>query len=145
MAAPTRIYSLQNCIITFAGAAFSEFAEGDALTLTPDGPVFEKVRGADGVASRYTTGITGASGSLRLMQTAAFNDFMSGVLQADIAAPGGAGVGTFHLQDLNGTTVVSAAQAWITSWPDFTIAQAPVAREWPITLEGINWYVGGNI
>lgn len=137
--------------ITFAGVAISRgagasgYADGEFLSIKPRKPSFTEVEGTDGSIVRSKTFSRLMDGLLRVLQTnAETNGFLSSMLQADEENPNGAGVGTFVVQDLNGTTKFKALKAWVTAWADQSFDRSGKEREWKFTLVRSSIVIGGN-
>jgi hypothetical protein len=74
------------------------------------------------------------------MQSSASNATLSALLNRDSRGANGAGVGAFLVKDLNGTTLFSAAAAWVKGFPEQEFGKSVGSRSWEIecaTLEGI--------
>ena len=82
--------------------------------------------------------------TFKLMQTSDTNALLSALRNADLLAPNGAGVGALEVRDLQGTTLLSAAEAWIKKMPQTAFDREIGAREWVIRCAVLEGVVGGN-
>lgn len=129
-----RNWDLSQLMIVFMGIGISSgFAEGDVLELDPVAETFGFKVGADGEVTRYRINNKVNKGSLNLMQTSIANSLLSALATLDESTPGGAGVGPFLINDLQGTTIISGSFAWISKRPKSTFGAAPGTRTWEIT------------
>lgn len=65
---------------------------------------------------------------------AKINDVLSALYNLDQSQPNGAGVGPTSITDLNGTTMLFAAESWISKAPQVEYGKEPKELEWEITL-----------
>ncbi len=130
-------------VVTFDGLLLSGFAPGSRISVKfPD--AFTKQVGSDGEVARSRSNDNTAQVTLTLMQSSFSNDALSAVHNADKAVPFGAGVGPLLIKDLNGTSLFTAPQAWITKAADSEYAQEVGSREWTIDTGDMYAMVGGN-
>jgi hypothetical protein len=126
------------------GAGVSGYADGEFVAIKfPEG--FTVVKGTDGFIARSKTNDFTAEATINLLQTNSANAALSALYAADRAQPNGAGIGSFVLKDLQGTTLVVAAASWITKPADITLDRGAKGRSWPLTLIlASDPVVGGN-
>lgn len=137
--------------ITFAavaisrGAGQSGYADGEFLKVTQDKDSFTAVEGTDGSVTRSKTNSRLGTITLRTMQSnAQTNGYLSSLLTADENNTNGAGIGTFVVEDLNGTTKFKALKAWLMKPPDQSFDRSAKEREWKFQVVRTNIVVGGN-
>lgn len=141
-----REYDPDQVIVYFAGQRLVGFADGEFVTAAQKSDGFSEVVGTDGTdVSRSKSNDRRATVVVKLMQTSPSNDFLSTIHQTDLDAPNGAGVGTFTIQDMSGTTLVHDGAAWITKFADESKDRAAKANEWTFTLPRPTRVVGGNV
>ena len=126
------------------GAGQSGFADGEFLSIKfPEGFTF--VKGTDGTIARSKTNDPSCEIMLNLLQTNSANAALSALYALDINQPNGAGIGSFVLKDLQGTTFVICATAWINKPADITLDRGAKGRSWPITgILSAAPIIGGN-
>ena len=140
-----REYDPDQVVVYFAGQRLTGFADGEFITVSQKSAGFTDVVGTDGTdVSRSKTNDRRATVVVKLMQTSPSNDFMSTIHQTDLDTANGAGVGTFQIQDLGGTTLVHDESAWIEKFADESKDRGAKANEWTLTLPSPTRVVGGN-
>lgn len=140
-----RIADFNEVQVSFAGIPIEGWATGDVLTVTRESDIFGSTVGVSGSVARWKTNDNRATIEIALMSTSPVNALLSGVFQADLNAPGGAGIGAFLIVDLNGTTLVSAGNCWIKRPPDLSWSNEPGERRWILEAATIREFVGGNL
>lgn len=141
----TRIYDSKKVACSLAGLPLSGYADGNFLEVTYDSDQFVDVIGTDGTVSRSKSNDLRATVTIRLMQTSPSNDVLSALLQVDLNADGGAGVGAFMVTDVQGTTLLIGENAWIMKFPDQNFGREAQERSWTIKVDKLNSFVGGNV
>jgi len=131
--------------VAFAGVPAQGFADGDFLTITNETDAFTSVVGTDGEVSRSKTNDRRATVEIVLMCTSPTNDLFSAIHLADLAAPGGAGVGALLVTDLNGSSLYTAGAAWIMKAPDVTYGREANERTWTLQVDKLIEFTGGNL
>lgn len=141
-----KFYDPQNHIVYFNGKRIQGFADGEWISIEPKTPAFSEVVGVDGEVARSKSGDMRLKVVVKLLQTSESNADLSTIHQTDVAAPNGAGAGTFLMQDLQGKTVCQDAKAWVVAMPASSRDRTAKSREWEFTLPyGYpNWVEGGN-
>ena len=126
------------------GAGVSGYADGEFVAVKfPD--FFTDVRGTDGAIARSKTNDFTCDITVNLLQTNAANAALSLLFAADANQPNGAGIGSFVLLDLQGTTLVTCAASWIKKLPDITLDRGATGRSWEIKgVLAVPAIVGGN-
>ena len=137
-------------VIAFAGnpvslgAGQSGYADGEFLTISQTTDAFTTVVGTDGSVARSKTNNRLLDIKLILLQSNSYNAFLSGLLLADNNAPNGAGIGSFVVEDLSGTTLVLATRAWISKPADISLDRGAKARSWAFQAVYDVLLIGGN-
>lgn len=125
------------------GAGQTGYADGEYFTSSQPKDSFVIVEGTDGSVARSKTNTRIVEMSIKLLQTSLSNSYLSGLLASDENAPNGAGIGSFTVQDLQGTTLISCTRAWIRKPADISLDRAAKERVW--TFHGIrSVYIVGN-
>lgn len=111
----------------FAPDTFATFEPADKLWTTTVGAAGEVVRSK----SRNKTGTL----TVRLLQSSVINDLLSAIQAEDELS--NTGVRALQVRDLNGTTLLTAADAWIEDRPHSEWAAVAGQREW--VFAGAKW------
>lgn len=122
----------------------SGFGENSIAKFEPEDPRWGVHKGADGSVTRYKILAKVAKLTITMGQSSVINDLLSAQAQTDHATPGGAGLSAFQLKDLNGTTLVTAAHAFISGFPSGEWSNEVKEREWELTLMDAEVFYGGN-
>lgn len=126
------------------GPGQSGYADGEFLTISQPKDGFVIVEGTDGSVARGKTNTRIVEISIKLLQTSASNAILSALHALDVNTPNGAGVGSFVLQDMQGTTLVLCTKCWVRKQADISLDRSATTREW--MLHGLYsvYLVGGN-
>jgi hypothetical protein len=125
------------------GAGVSGFADGEFLSIGFK-PQFTMVKGTDGSATRSKTNDRECEIKIILMQSNSLNAALSALLFADVSTPNGTGIGSFIVEDLQGTTLISVPTAWISAPAEVSYDRGAKARSWPISGLWDVLVLGGN-
>ncbi len=121
------------------------YADDQVMTLEWECDFFEDFIGADGEVTRSNSNDFRATVTLRYAITADANDRLSALLQADLAAPNGAGAGIFTVRDKEGRLVVVSARSWVMGYPQVKAAKTVQVNEWKIRLANAKAsFIGGR-
>ena len=118
--------------------------DGEFLSVTQEGPAFADVVGSNGGVTRSKTNDFRATVTVTLMQTSEVNSVLSALLNADLLASNGAGVGALLIKDLQGTTLYECTEAWIQKAPDASFDRQATTRAWEIRCANLIRFDGGN-
>ncbi len=139
-----KVYDSASVVVTFDGLLLTGFAPGSRVAIKfPD--AFTRQVGSDGEVTRSRSNDNTCEVTLTLMQSSASNDALSAVHNLDRATPFGAGIGPLTIKDLTGTSLFTAAQAWLTKFADSEYAQEVGSREWTLHTGDVFSNVGGNL
>lgn len=130
-----------NCI--FAGTEITGWAEDDFIEVEPLGEGIKSVVGADGEVARSLDPDTRVKVTLKLTTASAANDMLTAQYQLDQST--GNGITPLLIKDLSGSTLLSAAQAWVTKMPKITKGKETGDVEWEIETGPAEYIVGGNL
>jgi hypothetical protein len=140
-----KVYDADQVKITLAGLPIdSGYADGEFLTIAPEGVFFGDVVGSDGEVTRFKSFDRRANCGIILMQTSEGHGRLSTLHNTDRLAPGGAGVGPFLVEDLNGSTLHSSPRCWIAGYPDVAYGREPGGWEWPIRIAHLEAFLAGT-
>lgn len=142
--ANAKFYDPDKVVIYFAGITVQGYADGSFVEVARLSPAFKDEIGTDGEVARSKTNDRRLKVTVKLIQTSSTNSAFSSLLTVDENAPNGAGVGSFQIQDLQGATLVSGAQAWLVGYPDQDFDRTAKSREWEIRVARATVFVGGN-
>lgn len=140
----TKFYDADQVVIYFGGKRIQGFADGEFITVEQVSAGFDDVVGTDGEVARSKSNDRRVKVVVKLLQTSASNDDLTTIHAADLDAPNGEGVGTFLMQDLQGTTIVHGDSSWITKFPDASNDRTSKSREWEFRIARADRIVGGN-
>lgn len=133
---------LHHCV--FAGHFIQGYGDGTFIAFSKAAPPFSTKVGVGGNVTRSRNHNRSGTVTITLMQTSESNDRLTEIHKADLAAPNGAGVGSFTMQDIGGTTIFTAAKAWIEADPDATFEAEAGTRDWVIAYELLDATHGSN-
>lgn len=146
----TSIYDSDRVVVEFAGNLISKgpgasgYADGPFLKIEPTDESFVVYKGTDGTITRSKTNQRGTKITLLLGQSSKSNDFLSAMLALDETQPNGAGIGTFLVQDLGGTTLFTAQFAWVVRPANQDFDKLATVREWELFAVRDEINVGSN-
>lgn len=115
--------------VIFGVAQITGYAEGDAVEISEANDAFNSVSGADGGVDRVKNNANFLNITLRIRQTSATNQVLSGLHSADRIA----GVTLpILIKDRSGYTLIAAKNAWIVKYADVAFGTEAKSREWTI-------------
>lgn len=124
-------------LIPFDGAMDGEF-----YTLEYDEDAVTKHVGSQGDVTAVVNANAGASFTAILIPGSPTNNKLSALVAN--ARRGTLPTGVFTLKDLNGTTLITAKDAWIKKWPKLGYAKDLSPREWVIDLAEVQVSIIGG-
>jgi len=128
--------------VTFAGHFIDGYSEGTMVSLSKASDDYSTKWGTDGKAVRTKLHNKGGTITVTLMATSLSNDRLSEIRNNDYALPNGGGVGSLTIQNIEGTDVHTAENAWIQSAPDFSFETEAGTREWVIAFDKLESVYG---
>lgn len=137
-----RTYDPSKIIITLGPIIVSGYADGTFVSIERNGPLFEKVRGADGAVDRVNKNATDFTVTITLKQTSPTNNAFSALVLADLTTNSGAL--PLMIKDTNGTSLFAAAQAWIATEATAEESSDLSTREWVIETGPAANLIGSN-
>lgn len=140
-----RTYNSDKVIVTIGGIPMTGLADGTFVEISPLSDSVSSQAGADGEVARAISTDRRHNVSITLQQTSLSNLALSGMFELDQASSGGS-MAPVLVQDLSGTTVFAAAQAWIKRPPNIVFSKEIEGRQWQLETGRPSVYlVGGNL
>lgn len=130
--------------VIFGGIPLSGFSEDSIIKLTESNDRFVLTAGVAGDLTRSKDPATVGILTIELMLSSKSNDVLSAMHQADILAPGGAGVVPSAVNDRNGTGLFVAPESWIVKFPDWELAKKVGKVSWSIQVVNYTLFIGGT-
>jgi len=113
------------------------FAEGDSVEISEENDAFSSIGGADGHVDRVKNNSNFLTVVLRLRQTSATNQVLSGIHNADRVASAPL---PLLIKDRSGNSLVTSNYAWIVKNPTISYGNEAKQREWTIRT-GSDYFV----
>lgn len=135
-------YDPNEISVIVGGKIMSGFADGTFVKFMRNEQAFNLKVGVDGIGTRAKTNNKSGKLEITLMQSSPSNDDLTAFTLADEL--NNQGVVPILLKDSNGTTLISAATAWVQKFPDTEFAKEVTTRVWTIETDSANVFVGGN-
>lgn len=137
----TTTYDPLKNLLSFAGVLATGFAPDTFIKVERNEDAFSLVVGASGEAVRTQNRNRSGKVTVTLLAKSQTNDLWSAIAAGDELA--GTGVAPFFLKELNGTTRVSAENAWLTRPAAIERAKEAGNVEWIIECENLDMFAGG--
>lgn len=137
----TITYDPTQIVVILGGAPMVGYADGTFVKVTRDEDAFKKYVGADGEVTRARNRNRGGTIEVTLSQSSPSNDILSSYANAD---EDGNMIIPALVQDLNGTTLEYAAQAWVKKPADSEYGKDVAGRAWVIDCASLDRQVGGS-
>lgn len=142
MASTLKHYDPAQVVIMFGVAKLEGTAPDGRVSIEfPEG--YGHVVGTDGEVARFKINDPTCKVTVPLLQTSQSNDVLTALYLADRVAPTGAPL-TLFIKDINGTSLFTAAGAWIVGLPATRFVGGVEAREWTFQTAAVIPFVGGN-
>ena len=137
-------YNPQLIIASFNGVVLQGFADGTHLRIERSEDVYSTVVGTGGDVTRVRNHNKTGMVTFTLMAESISNSQLQALQLVDEAT--GLGRGSLYIEDLNGTILVDAAQAWIMKSPDSEYSKESAGnREWRIQCAELSMLLSGAI
>ncbi len=114
----------------------------EMISVSRDNSAWEMVVGADGEATRVKQNDRSGTISITLQQSSPSNDQLSGIAASDELS--NLGLRPFFLKDNLGTTLYSAASAYIEKVPDASFGKSQSDRTWVLKTDNLLAFLGSN-
>lgn len=138
-----KTYDPKLVILTVGGVPISGFADGTFISAMRSNDSFTKVSGADGIVTRAKSNDKSGEITITLQQSSPSNDVLNGFAQLDERA--NAGIVPVTIKELNGTTLLFGAEAWVRKPADTEYGKEVSNREWTIDVAELEYNIGGII
>ena len=135
-------YDPKEVQVIVGGNPITGYADGTFVVVDFDEQSWNKATGADGHVGRAKSNNFGGTITITLMATSNGNDILSALWNRDRRDNGG--VVNILVKDALGTTIWSAAQAWIQKLPEQSFSKDIEEREWVFDCANLVGVVGGN-
>lgn len=142
MSNPLYTYDFKEVSVILNGNILTGFIEGDAIEVAPDEDDWSLQVGADGESTRSKRNNNSATVTIRLMQTAASNDVLNALYQADKLSS--TGKAAMLIKDNSGRSIHAAEEAWIQKAPTASYGNEAGSREWVLRTHNLVSTFGGN-
>ncbi len=143
MASTTKTYDPGVVVITFGPWVITGYADGTFVKASRNEDTFKVYVGADGSPSRSRSRNKSGTIEVTLAQTSPSNDALASAAAADELL--GTGIYPAMVKDLNGTTLVSAAEAWVRKPADVEEGKEVAGRPWTIETGAMQIFAGGTV
>lgn len=136
-------YDPKMVIVTLGGTPISGFADETFVSIKrTNGGAFSKKRGADGRIERVNKNSYDFTVELTLQQTSTSNLILDSLMKGDMTSNNG--VVALAVKDLNGTSLFTAAAAWVNEDPSLDFGNDTISRKWVIETGPASVTIGGN-
>lgn len=139
----TKLYDPAKHVVTWGPYLISGFGQGTFIKGARDEQAMQKKVGVDGEVVRSRNKNRGGTVEITLLQSSASNDIFSSAAQADELT--GTGVFPLLVQDLLGTTVMFAQNAWLQKPADNERAKEAGENTWILDCDKLDMLVGGSL
>lgn len=136
-------YDPTSVIVIFGAIRLTGFMDGSFVTAERNADAWTTKAGAQGDVVRTKNLDRTGTVKVSLQQSSAANDLLSA--QARIDELTNFGTQPVQIQDLNGTTLVHATNAWVKKYPNVEFGKELSAREWVFECETLDFTVGGSL
>jgi len=131
-------------IASFNGVIMLGFGPDTMINVERNSDAFETIVGAGGDVTRVKSHDRTGVASFTLLAESPANDLMMAAYQADQLL--GLGRGALLIQNLNGTTFVTAPECWIMKIPPISVTKSgDEAREWQVACADLSIFAGGAL
>lgn len=118
-------------------------ADGDFCKISYLTDLWTTKQGTDGSVTRVKVVGRQAEIELSFMIGSSMNSVLSGIYNASLDSPNGADIFAVFVQDRNGSTKHTGAQAWIKKEPDISYSREVPEVTWVISVADLKMFVGG--
>lgn len=139
-----RNYDPKNVSVIVGGTSIKGFTDGTFIMAERSEQMWNMKVGVDGIATRAKSNNRSGKVTITLHQSSASNDFLSGLAIADELAPGGTGGVPLLIRDNNGTTLATAATAWVNKLANSEFGKEVANRVWVLETDTLVMNVGSE-
>lgn len=137
-----KTYASKKVQAIFGGVVLTGFMEDSFVEVDRNSDSFSLMVGADGEGARAASADQSGKVTVRLLQTSASNDYLTGCLVIDELTQLGAK--PLLIKDGSGRSLDTAIEAWITKPPKKIFSKGIEGREWVIETDKLIMFSGGN-
>lgn len=141
--AQQQTYDPAKVTVAVAGIALTQFAKGSFVSVEYDSDAFSDEVGTRGEVVRIRSADERGMIKVTLMRASPSNDALSALAALDRLT--GAGVGAAMVKDITGTSIHSAANAWVKKIPAAPYSTEADSVEWEIRCANLKHFVGGTL
>jgi hypothetical protein len=135
-------YDPKQVSLIIGGHIVTGFADDDFIEVERDEDAFTKKTGVDGITTRAKVNTRTGHLTVRLMQSSASNDILTGFALKDEASNGGQV--PILCKDGLGRSVFSSESGWVKKFPKSTWKKDVNQWEWTIETGALDIFLGGN-
>jgi len=121
------------------------FADGTFINVEFDEDSVAKTVGAQGAVTATMNAHRGGKATFTILQGSPTNDLLSALAASSRPSNAALIVRPLFIKDLNGTTLVSAAEAWVLKVPNTEFGKEVASREWVIDIARLQMHTGGAV
>lgn len=138
-----RTYDPKKVIIIFGARQLTGMSEDDMVTISPLGDGVQIYNGADGEVARSLDPNACFEVTVALSTASQSNVYLSNMYNYDRNT--GNGVAPLLIKDMTGTTLFSAAEAWVANMPEASRGRTIDTQEWTFNTGTVtDAIIGGN-
>lgn len=137
-----RTYDPHKVDVIVAGTPLHGYSENAICSVEYSADAFTMVVGADGETGRSYNPDRSGTITISLKSDSDSNDFLSGLAITDANTL--TGIFPVLVRDGNGTTLASAAEAWIQRISNVSLEREMGEREWVLQCASLVLHSGGN-
>jgi hypothetical protein len=135
-------YDPKAVVVTWNGITIQGYSDGTHIESDRTEDAFAMKAGNDGEVVRTMNNNRTGRVTVRLLQSSITNDLLSAAAQQDEIF--GDQVGPLQIEDLRGTTLETAQNAWLVRLPQSQWAKEAGEREWAFDCDFLDRFVGGQ-
>lgn len=140
--AQTYEYDPAQVTFVFAGVVAQQVTEDGGIMFTRNADAYSLAVGVDGIPTRIKSNNFSGRFTVTLQQSSPTNADFNALATADEV--NGNGKGPVFLRDASGTSIVTAATAWIVKKPDLSFNNSLQDRQWVIETGIATMEVGAS-
>ncbi len=133
-------YNPKEIVVVFGEVILEGIADGSFVEIDQVEDAVQLYIGSDGKGTRAMSNNRAATVTLTVSQSSKSNELLSTLHELDRLS--GAGVRSLLVKDLNGTSLYSAATAWIKKQPKATFSKGIETRQWTIETDDLSPFHG---
>lgn len=137
----TKTYDAGKVIITWGPHIVTGTAEGSFVRASRNKPSFAMRTGSDGASVRSKSRDKSGTVEIVVMQTSPSNDFFAAMAVQDELFD--TGIMPLVVKDLNGTTLITGAEAWLQKPADVDFGSESGDRSWTFDVGQLVIFPGG--